>query len=158
MDKPDTLIALLREEDRLMRQLLERCPPEDRETRGKGGTLSLKETLGHLAFWDTFAIQFFEARLAGADPHETPSEFERRSREELERLRELSFDQAHERYLRATGGLIAFLQAHWHELSPKQRQDFHVPLKHRRHHRLLLLRALGGDEDGPGSRARAARG
>jgi hypothetical protein len=39
--------------------------------------------------------------------------------------------------------LVRFLQNRWGDLSTKERQDFHVPLKHRRHHRLLLERALG---------------
>ncbi len=156
MERPDTLIALFMEEDGLLRQLLARCKPEDREVRGSGGTLSLKETLGHLAFWDSFAVRFFEEKLAGTD-HSLPMDFEKQSREELKRLRKLPFDDVLASYQNSTRELIAFLQNRWQDLSPKQRLDFHVPLKHRRHHRLLLARALGGESPGPGPDARTAQ-
>jgi hypothetical protein len=157
MEKPDTLIALFMEEDRMLRQLLALCPVEDREVRGSGGTLSLKETLGHLAFWDSFAVRFFEDKLAGTDNASLPRDFEKQSREELKRLRKLPFDDVLESYQNSTRELIAFLQNRWHELSAKQRLDFHVPLKHRRHHRLLLSRALASEGSGPEPDARTAQ-
>lgn len=143
MDRPDTLIAALVEEDRLLRQLMDECPVSLRDVRGPGGTLSLKETLGHLAFWDTFAVGFFLSKLDASSEKPTPPvNFEQRSREELKRMHKLPFGEILDLYGGATQGLVDFLRGHWHELSPKQRGDFSVPLKHRRHHRLLLAKAL----------------
>lgn len=143
MDRPDTLIAAIMDEDRLLRERLDLSPRELREVKGSGGTLSLKDTLGHLAFWDSFAVQFFNRKLDGVDEGETrPVNFEQRNREELQRIRELPFDEVYLLYRSATRNLISFLRNRWHELSAQQRRDIRLPLKHRRHHRLLLDSAL----------------
>jgi len=57
-------------------------------------------------------------------------------------VRALPFEEVIELYHQATRELVGFLRIRWPDLSAKQRQDFQVPLKHRRHHRLLLERAL----------------
>jgi len=143
MERPDTLIAAILEEDRLLRERLDLCPDQLREVKGSGGTLSLKDTLGHLAFWDSFAVQFFNRKLDGVDAGQTRRvNFEQRNREELQRIRELPFDEVFALYRTATRNLISFLRNRWHELSVQQRRDIRLPLKHRRHHRLLLDSAL----------------
>jgi hypothetical protein len=143
MERPDHLVAAILEEDRLFRALLSRCPVAWREQRELVGALSLKETVGHLAFWDTFAVQFFSRKLDQAEQGPfTQRDFEQRNRDELQAMRELPYDDVVARYERATRLLLEFLRGRWHELSVKERRDFSLPLKHRRHHRLLLAKAL----------------
>jgi len=143
MDQPEALIAALAEEDRRLREFLERCPIEWRERQGPSGALSLKETLGHLAFWDAFAVRFFEGKLAGqAIAAESDLDFEKRNTQELKRLRALAYEEALALYRDATLEMVRFLRARWRDLSDKERLDFQTPLRHRRHHRLLLERAL----------------
>jgi hypothetical protein len=155
VDKPDFLIASLMEEDRLLHDLLQTCSAEQKEQLGRGGALTVKETLGHLAFWDSFAVRFFLARLDTSGSRiEPPLDFDQRSRQELERVRALPYPEILDLYRRATRDLVGFLRGHWHLLSAKQRRDFLVPLKHRRHHRLLLAKAFAeGGREGPRKRA-----
>jgi hypothetical protein len=139
----NALVVALREEDRLLRRLVARLPRAARELHGTDGTLSCKETLGHIAFWDDFTVDFFQHKLdidACALP--PPVEIEERSREALSRIRCLPFGEVLARYLESTGALIAFLDARWSSLSERERHDFWVTLKHRRHHRLCLAQAL----------------
>jgi hypothetical protein len=156
MDSPEVLIASVLAEDRLLQRLLQQCAAEHRELRGPGGTLSFKETLGHLAFWDTFAVHFFLSKLSSVPGRPSfPADFEERSREELRRLRKLPFSEVLDSYQKATMALVEFLRGHWHELSAKERQDFDVPLRHRRHHRLLLDKALTALQKGQRVQKRA---
>ncbi len=146
MEHPEELVAAIMEEDRLLRQRVTQCPEHLRETHGAGGSLSLKDTLGHLAFWDSYAVSFFTRKLDGPIENDAPPvNFEQRSREELRRVRTMPFPEVVELYGLATRDLVHFLRTRWHDLSEKQRLDFSLPLKHRRHHRLLLDKALGAD-------------
>lgn len=148
MNRPDQLISAILEEDRLLRRRLEQCPEVLREVRESGGLLSFKDTLGHLAFWDSFAVRFFTRKLDGTVENDSPPlNFEQRNRQELKRVRQLSFAEVMKLYGEATRDLITFLNSRWHELSDKQRRDLHLPLKHRRHHRLLLEKTLGTQLD-----------
>jgi len=144
MEKLDRLVGAIQEEDRRLRELLPQFPPDRREKAGTGGTLSVKETLGHLAFWDSFAVLFFERKLRGDRTDDGGAiDFEQRNRQEIKRLRSLPWLDVLERYDDATLRLAQFLRAHWADLSDRERNDFATPLRHRRHHRLLLQRTLG---------------
>ena len=46
-----------------MRGFIDRLSAEDRERTGATGTMSAKEALGHIAFWDGFTVRFFKDRL-----------------------------------------------------------------------------------------------
>ncbi len=146
----NTLVEAIKEEDQLLRRYLTSLPRSAREDHGPDGTLSFKETLGHIAFWDDFTVQFFQCKLDTASCMlPPPVEFEKRSREALSRIRPLPFGEVLARYLESTGALIDFLMAHWNELTERERHDFWVPLKHRRHHRISLGQAMGlGEVDG----------
>jgi hypothetical protein len=158
MDSPESLIACIMAEDRLLRQLLAGCPDQHRERRCAGQVLSFKETLGHLAFWDTLAVSSFLQKLDTSTDRPVPlQEIEQKSREDLKRLSGISFDEVFRLYDEATDGVANFLRGHWHELSPKQRLDFRVPLRHRRHHRLLLKKALTEMKGDDKPRRRAAQ-
>ncbi len=141
------LVDAIKEEDRLLRQFLTNLPRPERESHGSEGCLSFKETLGHIAFWDDFTVQFFQCKLDTAScALPPPVQFEERSREALRHIRPLPFGEVLARYLESTGGLIAFLTEHWDELTEREKYDFWVPLKHRRHHRISLAQSLGLDE------------
>ena len=153
MDGPSILITEIRREDELLRQLLTACSAEQLEGSLPGGALNPKEILGHIAFWDRFAVDFFEQKLDADTPTpQPPANFDRLSNEELERIRSESYTEVLDHYEVATAGLIAFLRLFWGRLSSTQQLDFSVPLKHRRHHRLLLERALGKGAVEPTSR------
>lgn len=140
----NALVEALREEDRLLRRLVARLPLAARELHGADGTLSCKETLGHIAFWDDFTVDFFQRKLdINACALQPPVAIEERSREALSRIRRLPFGEALARYLKSTATLVGFLEARWSRLSERERHDFWVTLKHRRHHRLCLVQALG---------------
>lgn len=143
MDPLQSLVDAIIEEDSLLRQRLATCPSHWRDVRGSGETLSFKETLGHLAFWDDFTVQFFQSRLdVGSCNPKPPSDFEQRSRDALATMRGLPFGEVLARYLEATGALIDFLRDNWDGLNERDRQNFWVPVKHRRHHRQLLFQDL----------------
>ena len=147
----ETLVDSINEEDRLLRGRLATCPRSLREIRGPGGALSFKETLGHIAFWDSFTVDFFRSRLDVASCNPTPPvNFEERSREALQSVVDLPFGEVLARYLEATGALIDFIKASWPRLSARERHDFWVPLKHRRHHRIALFQELDELGKGPG--------
>jgi hypothetical protein len=156
MDKPDHLISALVEEDRLLRELLERFTPAQQEQAAAGGSLGVKETVAHLAFWDSFTVRFFRAKLdPEVEPVAPPVDFEGQNSEELQRLCKLSFAEIMDLYSKSTRELLVFLQGHWHQLSGKQRHDFALPLKHRRHHRLMLAEMLARQGEGADSRENA---
>ncbi len=138
-----SLVDAINEEDRLLRARLATCPRPLREKRGPGGALSFKETLGHIAFWDSFTVDFFAARLdVGSCEPSPPVNFEERSRAALRAVADLPFGEVLARYLEATGALIDFIRKNWDQLSPREKHDFWVPLKHRRHHRIALFSEL----------------
>ena len=140
----NVLVDAIKDEDRLLRQCLTLLPREARDHPANAHALSLKETLGHIAFWDDFTVNFFQCKLDAASLMlPPPVRFEERSREELARTQALPFGEVLARYLESTGALIDFLEAHWHELSVQERHDFWVPLKHRRHHRISFCESFG---------------
>ena len=143
----DALIKAIKEEDRLLRQYLTLLPRHARDEPGPEGALSFKETLGHIAFWDDFTVEFFQCKLdRTACELPPPVSFEERSRQAMRRLGPMPFGEVLARYLESTGALIAFLVAHWDKLTEREKHDFWVPLKHRRHHRIGLAQALGVDQ------------
>jgi hypothetical protein len=136
-----TLVDAILDEDRILRRRLAGVQPPLSERRGPDGSLSAKETLAHIAFWDGFTVRFFEDKLRDRDPA-APEDFSRRSEEAIREAADLPLEEIHSRYLEATGALVGFLGRHWDDLSAKEQEDFWVPLKHRRHHRVILFRAL----------------
>lgn len=138
-----TLADALIDEDRRLRRKLITCPRALRERRGPRGSLSLKEILGHIAFWDDFTVRFFTARL---DPTrrgpERPVDFDALSRQAIADARLRPFGEVLAGYLEATGALVGFIANHWDRLGEQERGDFWVPLKHRRHHRIELEQAM----------------
>ena len=145
MNHWQTLADALLEEDRILRRRLATLAPELRGCRGLDGTLSFQETLGHLAYWDAFAVGFFSAKLDPDGPQpRPPADFARQSEEAIARAAELPFTDVLANYLEATGALVGFISRHWDRLTEKQQRDFWVPLKHRRHHRQTLFESLDG--------------
>ena len=153
MTSAESLIEAIHDEDRQLRAVLQECPARLLEGDLGESALNPKEVLGHLAYWDELALDFFKTRVARAAAREEnsgrriaepvyPVNFEERSREELARIRAESFAVVLRRYGEATATLIAFLNDQWEHLSQAERNDFRIPLKHRRHHRLLLIGAL----------------
>lgn len=160
MDRLEALIASIVEEDRRLRALVDRLPPEVRERAESTGTASAKETLGHLAFWDGFTVRFFEDRLSDRRTGSGLADFEARDRQERKRLRGCPFAEVLATYDAATASLVAFLRDRWQALSDREHADLMTPLRHRRHHRLLLDRALGAvpsSETGPAAREKTGR-
>ncbi len=153
MNQYNKLVEAIKEEDQLLRRCLTSVPRAARETHGTANSgsekpLSFKETLGHIAYWDDFTVEFFQCKLDTASCMlPPPVEFEERSREAMRLIRPLPFGEVLARYLESTGALIDFLKAHWDELTERERHDFWVPLKHRRHHRISLAHSLGLDEN-----------
>ncbi len=137
------LVDAIMEEDRLLRERLAQCPQEVRDIKGPQGALSFKETLGHIAFWDNFTVDFFSTKLDRTSLNPCPPvNFEERSVVALDKIAQLPFGEVLVRYLEATGALTNFLGQHWEELSPREKHDFWVPIKHRRHHRISLFQSL----------------
>ena len=136
------------EEDRLLRHRLAECPKGFRECRGPDGALSFKETLAHITFWEEFTVNFFSRKTdLGCRTPSPPLEFEKLSREAMEKFDRLPFGEVLGRYLEAAGAMIDFIKTHWHELTERERHDFWIPLKHRRQHRLVLFQTLDGMRD-----------
>jgi hypothetical protein len=138
-----SLVDAFMEEDRLLRHRLAECPRVFRERRGTDGTLSFKETLAHIAFWEDFTVSFFSRKIdQGSCTPPAPLEFENLSRQSMEEFSQLPFGEVLGRYLEATGAMIDFIKAQWRDLSERERHDFWIPLKHRRQHRLVLFQNL----------------
>ncbi len=156
MGNRQTLLDAILEEDRLLRRRLTTCPAHLREVRGPTDALSFKETLAHLSFWDNFTVEFFTRKLDASrlNPDEQV-DFEAHSRQALAAAADLPFGEVLARYLESTGALTRFLTLHWDALSPRQRNDFRVPLKHRRQHRIGLFAALDMMEGARGMAAEA---
>ena len=151
-----TLIDAILDEDRILRSRLAAVQPALCERRGSEGSLSPKEMLAHVAFWDVFTVGFFEDKLRDRDPS-PPADFARQSEQAILQAAKLTFAEVMARYVKATSALVAFLDRHWEELSEKERRSFWVPLKHRRHHRIALFQALDALAD-PDSAAELAAG
>lgn len=146
-----TLADALIDEDRRLRRKLITCPRALREQRGPDGSLSLKEILGHIAFWDDFTVRFFTARLDPAQlSPDRPADFETLSGEAIATAGGRPFGEVLAGYLEATGALVGFIANHWDRLGEQEREDFWVPLKHRRHHRIALEQAMAAlADEGP---------
>jgi hypothetical protein len=147
VEQRDSLIAALAREDQLLRRCIARCGPQRLEQSGRAGSLSPKEVFGHLAYWDDYTVDFFASRLDGVgEGVPPPRNFEQLSRCELARIARLPFAEVERCYARATERLLEFLRRHWSDISPRQRHDFRVPLRHRRHHRQILEASLMDEE------------
>jgi len=154
MDDVVTLIAAYADEDRRLMELVDRFPPSTRDVRGTDRRLSLKQALGHLAFWDDYAVRFYDSRCHDGDPQPLePGEFEERNRQALELICNDPFADVLSSYRAATRALQLFLREHWQDLDDGSRENFKIPLKHRRHHRRRLQELLKelGIADAPGS-------
>lgn len=159
MDPGELIVDALEQEDFLLRRLVAEFPRALRDLPGPRDRISCKQTLGHLAYWDDFAVRFFERKLdLAARTPPPPDDFEKDDSSVRERVQGLPFGEVLGRYLEATGALADFLRRHWTDLSERERQDFWIPLRHRRQHRLALartLQALKEDRSGPGLAAEA---
>ncbi len=143
MSSVETLVAAFADEDRRLRELTLAFPVHLREAAPESGKLSLKQTLAHLAFWDRFTVEFFDARCHGRKTDAMSlGDFEERNRAELERTFALPFERVREVYDTATRELMGFLRDHWDDMDADLRANFNIPLKHRRHHRRLLSKAF----------------
>jgi len=152
----EPLVAAIADEDRRLRALLDGIPAERRDRPVGEGIMSPKETVGHLAFWDGFTVRFFAAKLVGQVDRDEKFDFERLNREQIRQLRSRPWDEVLAAYDAATAELLRFLGARWRELSADERECFLTPLRHRRHHRLLLARSLRGPQAPPGRRQEQA--
>ncbi len=138
-----SLVDAFTEEDRLLRHRLAECPRVFRECRGFDGTLSFKETLAHIAFWEDFTVSFFFRKIdRGSCSPQPPQDFEKLSREAMKEFSRLPFGEVLARYLEAAGAMTDFIKNHWDDLTDRERHDFWIPLKHRRQHRLVLFQNL----------------
>lgn len=140
----------LRREDVELRRLVGSFSRDQRDRRPEVGRLSVKDTLGHLAYWDDFTVHFFLSKVDPASCRVPPPEdFEMASRRAMATMADLPFGEVLARYLEATSSLLDFLQEYWPRLTQKERADFQIPLKHRRSHRLELveLARQGSRED-----------
>ncbi len=160
MDGLTTLIAAYAEEDRRLMELVESFPLSSRDVVPRHFKYSLKQTLGHLAFWDNHAIGHFEALCNRASVEAiTIAEFEERHKHQLKELIAEPWAPVLESYRAITSALLKFLAEHWENLDEPSRENFKIPLKHRRYHRRKLgemLAVLSPPVDG--DRAGAATG
>ncbi len=139
----EILIAAYREEDARLRRLAAAFPLRRRREVPPGCQRSLTATLGHIAFWDGYAVDFYSRRLDGRETDTlTFQEFLARDAAEQQRWEQLPYRQALAAYTDTTRRLLDFLAARWEEMNPGLRDDFTIPLEHRRHHRKQLERGL----------------
>lgn len=140
LDSLQTLIEGIRREDLDLRRLVGSFSRVQRDRRPENGRLSVKDTLGHIAYWDDFTVHFFLSKVDPASCRIPPPEdFEGASRRAMATMADLPFGEVLARYLEATTAILAFLEEYWPRLSEKEREDFQIPLKHRRSHRLELV-------------------
>lgn len=124
---------------------MDTCPPSLHDCPGPDGSLSLKATLGHIAYWEDFTVTFFLCKLDRKSCLPPPPlDFERLSREATAALQERTFREVAECYFKTTNAILALLRDRWAELSHVDQQKLWVPLQHRRQHRLLLEKTLVG--------------
>jgi hypothetical protein len=143
MGPKDLLIEAFKDEDSLLRRGIACSPTGWRDLPGPGGRPSIKDILGHIAFWDDYAVSFFTRKLDfGSMTPPPPSDFEQMSHEARARFLGLPYGEVLGRYLEATGAIITLLTDRWDELSSRERHDFWTPLRHRRGHRIILETAL----------------
>lgn len=148
MDEAVLLIAAYAEEDRRFMELVDAFPVSARDHRGSEDRLSLKQTLGHIAFWDDYATRFYDTRCHhGAPEALTPEQFEERNQQVLELVCSNPYEDVLQTYREATRMIAVFLREHWLDLDETSRENFKIPLKHRRHHRRRLQEVL--EELGP---------
>lgn len=140
LDSLKTLVEGIRREDAALRRLVGAFPRSPRERKPEGDRLSVKDTLGHVAYWDDFTVHFFLSKVDPASCRIPPPEdFESASRRAMATMADLPFGEVMIRYLEATSAILDFLAEYWPRLSEKEREDFQIPLKHRRQHRLELV-------------------
>ena len=145
MDGVVTLIAAYADEDRKLTELVAGFPVALRDAGGRRHRLTLKQTIGHLAYWDDFAVDFFLARCGEEHPQPLSfADFEAQNRDLIGQLCAQDWETILASYRDATRRLCAFLAEHWSELDDGARENFKIPLKHRRHHR-RRLRELAAD-------------
>jgi hypothetical protein len=137
------LLDAILEEDRLLRRQLTAIPQELRDMPVSPQGLSFKETLAHIAYWDSFTVEFFTRKLdrASLNPR-PPLDFEEYNRQALAAAATWPFGEVLARYLESTGSLTRFLGHHWDELTAREQFDLRITLKHRRQHRLSLEKNL----------------
>ncbi len=137
------LIAAYKEEDARLRRLCGIYPLRRRNDVPPGCDRSLTQILGHIAYWDHYAIRFYRQRLAGEQTESlTFEQFLARDAAERQRLESLPYQLAFDAYVDCTEQLLAFLEEAWEEMDEQMRGDFTIPLEHRRHHRKQLERGL----------------
>ncbi len=142
-----TLVEAYELEDKLLRELVSAFPRELRSSPGPDGALSCHATLAHLAYWDGFTVDFFRSKLEpGSCPAQAPVDFEDRDRAALDQWSRLPFGEILARYLEASADLRDFLASFWDRLSDREKQEFRIPLRHHRDHRLALERSLAACE------------
>jgi len=143
MGPKDLLIEAFKDEDTLLRRGIACSPSGWRDLPGPGGRPSIKDILGHIAFWDDYAVSFFTRKLdSGSMTPPPPKDFEKMSHEARARFLALPYGEVLGRYLEATGAIIDLLTDRWDELSSRERHDFWTPLRHRRGHRIILETAI----------------
>ena len=143
MGPKDLLVEAFRDEDTLLRRRIACSPADWKERPGPGGRPSIKDILGHIAFWDDYAVNFFTRKLdSGSMTPSPPMDFEQMSREARLRFLGLPYGEVLGRYLEATGAIITLLTDRWDELSSREHHDFWTPLRHRRGHRIILETSL----------------
>lgn len=141
-----TLVEAYAAEDRLLRELVASCPRELRDKAGDKGALSCKAVLAHLAYWDGFTVDFFRSKLDPTRfPAPPPLDFEDKDKKAQASWAALPFGEILARYLEASANLRDFLEEYWDRLSPKERHEFGVPLRHHQDHRLALELSLAPD-------------
>ena len=159
MSPRTTLVDAFGKEDELLRRRLSQCPEPWRERPGPGGRPSLKELLGHIAFWDDFTVEFFTRKLASdAIAPKPPLDFEEQSAQAQARFGSMPYGEVLGRYLEATGSIIEFLESRWDDLSWREQHHLWTPLRHRRGHRLTIESALERWAPDSGLRAECAEG
>ncbi len=144
MNNRQWLVDAIEDEDRLLRRQVTACPQKMRNVSGTDGALSLLETLAHIAYWDSFTVDFFTRKLdRGCLNPPPPLDFEEYNRQALDAAATWPFGEVLARYLESTGALTNFLDIHWDDLTPREQFDLRITLKHRKQHRISLEKNLG---------------
>jgi hypothetical protein len=144
MQSPDMLINALVDEDCRMREIVQKFPPELRDVSPGDDKLGLKDTLAHISYWDEFTVRYFEALYSGRKiPTPSFQDFEASTAELQQKLKSAPFGDIMDNYLRATRKLLGMLRTHWDMMKPEEHRNLALPLRHRRHHRRLLMELAG---------------
>ncbi len=143
MGERKILLDAFKDEDLRLRRLVDDCPCGLDDRRTDEECLSLKATLGHIAYWDDFTVEFFACKLDPAsNPPPPPLDFETVSANAIAAIETLTFNEVRDLYTAANEAILGFLHDRWNELSVYDRHQFWVPLQHRRQHRLMLEKTL----------------